>query len=540
MIDDNSRFLPNNTYGTTKAVAEMMVNEYTRKGFVDGRTVRYPTIIVRPGTPNTAVTGIFSGLIREPLNGEPCEVVVDPTLGHACASYWAAVSFTIAVHELPTNAVPLNDRTLQLAGLCVTLEELRSCLEALARAESLLLPEITVNIDEELSRMVSGMPCEAECRRSRELGLPRDRCVEEIVWNYYYDYVKCSDETYQRPPIGFVGLGNMGAPMATNLGRTGYPVVLYNRTKAKAKMLARPGQDMVASSLKEVMDKAKIVCTCLPNEAEIDAVLLADGGLVDNLTPGSILIDHSTVCPATSMRCHAACLAKGASFLDAPISGGPEGARNASLSIMVGGDPLVFEQAKPVLKAMGANVVLMGGPGAGTATKLINQNLVASHNMAACENMLLARRLGLKNMTQLLSLLKESWGASKILERSGGKVAVAEAKGLPSSLNMSGAPLRNLSKDINIVAGVLEGLELNLPSVKVSSNALDAAMDKGLDNADMAVLYYLLQDGTIPAPTEIKMPIRKEVVQLPLQPAHSPFAGPLDKVPPSPPHRWQR
>ena len=150
---------------------EMLVSEYTRKGFLDGRTVRYPTIIIRPGAPNRAVTGIFSSVIREPLNGVPITVDVDPSLGHACAGYDTVIRATVAIHELPLNAMPLNDRTIQLQGLRVTIDQLMLILQEIAKKEALTVPEIRIQIDPELSAMCGGMPAAAGGRAS-----PRPTC----------------------------------------------------------------------------------------------------------------------------------------------------------------------------------------------------------------------------------------------------------------------------------------------------------------------------------------------------------------------------
>jgi len=304
-VDDKSKFMPQSTYGMTKALLEMLVNDYTRRGFIDGRTVRLPTIIVRPGLANTAATGAFSEVIRGPLAEQEVTIQVDPYLGHACCSYYTAVAFMIALHELPTNALPMHDRTMQISGMRVTVHDLMVILNNLAEIEGLKLPEINMEFDPEISSRCGTLPTEAESDRTREFGMPMDTSLEQIVWTYYYDFVKCSGEVYSRPPVGFVGLGNMGAPMASNLGRNGFPVVLYNRTKSKAKALAR-FDDRVAATYREVAEGAKIICTCLPTEAEVDSAILGTGGLVEYLTPGSILIDHSTVSPATTMRCHAA------------------------------------------------------------------------------------------------------------------------------------------------------------------------------------------------------------------------------------------
>merc|ERR1711871_1626013 len=192
--------------------------------------------------------------------------------------------------------------------------------------------------------------------------------------------------------LAFVGLGHMGYSMARNLASAGFPLRLYNRTRAKAEALAEEfgtEQISVCDSPSDAARGAHVVCACLASEAACEEVLLSDStgttSVLSSVGPGTLVLDHSTVSPDLTRRCHEAFASAGAQFLDAPISGGPEGARDATLAIMLGGSEESADEADEVLTAMGTTVARMGPPGAGTAAKLVNQLLVGVHAIAACE-----------------------------------------------------------------------------------------------------------------------------------------------------------
>ena len=206
-------------------------------------------------------------------------------------------------------------------------------------------------------------------------------------------------------------------------------------------------------------------------------------------------MDHSTVSPAFTSKMHAAAAAKGVIYLDAPISGGPEGAANGTLAIMVGGGESTFKKVLPVLNAMGSCIELMGPTGTGTATKLVNQLLVGAHAAAACEALQLGKQLGLTDLDKLLDVLGNSWGQSKILLRCGRLIADSEKKADPSTLEVSGAPLRNLVKDLDFVGLAVAGAGINTPVVTTVQKQFAAAIEQGMSEADMAVLFSMLAPG---------------------------------------------
>lgn len=217
------------------------------------------------------------------------------------------------------------------------------------------------------------------------------------------------------PTVGFIGLGKMGRPMTQRLLAAGYQVTVHNRSRGVVEQLAREGA-RPAHSAREVAEAADIVLTCLPTPPVVEQIFLADDGVAAGGRAGQIWVDHSTVSPSTNRACAEAAAAVGAAFLDAPVSGGPEGAAGGTLAIMVGGDAAAFEQARPVFEAMGQNIRRCGPPGAGTAVKLVNQLLVGIHTAAAAEAVVLGVKAG-ADPEIILDLLATSYGASRMLLR---------------------------------------------------------------------------------------------------------------------------
>jgi len=192
--------------------------------------------------------------------------------------------------------------------------------------------------------------------------------------------------------IGFIGLGNMGAPMARNLIRAGHEVAGFDIVPAA--MESVPGARRTASAA-EAATGAEVVITMLPASAHVREAWLGSGGLMAAAPPGALLIDASTVDVGTAREVAAA--AGGRDVLDAPVSGGVMGAEAATLTFMVGGSEAAFARAKPILEAMGRTIVHCGGPGAGQAAKLCNNMMLAATMAVTCEAFVLAERLGLSH-----------------------------------------------------------------------------------------------------------------------------------------------
>ena len=196
-----------------------------------------------------------------------------------------------------------------------------------------------------------------------------------------------------KPTIGFVGLGIMGGPMARNLVDAGYDVVGYNRSDEPVEELVAHGGEG-AETAAEAAERADVVITCLPDSAVVTEVMHADDGIVAGLSGGETVIDTSTISPTVTEELAAELDELGVSMLDAPISGGEEGAIAGTLSIMVGGDAAVLAENRPILEVMGATVTHCGDNGAGQVTKACNQIVVASAMVGVSEALLFAKKAG--------------------------------------------------------------------------------------------------------------------------------------------------
>jgi 2-hydroxy-3-oxopropionate reductase len=194
--------------------------------------------------------------------------------------------------------------------------------------------------------------------------------------------------------IGVIGLGIMGAPMARNLLRAGHTLVVMRRTQARADALVAEGA-VLADSPAAVARAAEAVVTMLPDTPDVEAVITGPDGVLAGAAPGLLAIDMSTIAPAAARALAAQAARGGVALLDAPVSGGEQGAVAGTLSIMVGGERAAFERAAPIFAALGRQVTYMGGPGQGQMTKLVNQVVGATTLAAVAEGVLLAMRAGL-------------------------------------------------------------------------------------------------------------------------------------------------
>lgn len=197
-----------------------------------------------------------------------------------------------------------------------------------------------------------------------------------------------------RPQVGMIGLGIMGTGMAQNLLKGGAELVVYNRTASKAEPLKEAGA-AVAASPREVGERCSIILVCVSDTPDVEEVLTGDDGVVQTAASGSLVVDLSTIAPATTRAIASSLAERGIGFCDAPVSGGSEGAANGTLSIMVGGDDADVERAKPYLEMMGKTVTHVGPVGAGQTCKLVNQVFGAVTMLAVCEGLVLAQAAGL-------------------------------------------------------------------------------------------------------------------------------------------------
>ena len=285
--------------------------------------------------------------------------------------------------------------------------------------------------------------------------------------------------------VGFIGLGNMGQGMVDNLLEKGADLTVFTRTRSKIEAMIDRGAKG-ATSVADLTQKVDVVLVCLPSVQTTRDLLLGDDGVIANARPGQVIVDHSTVDIATSRACAEAAEAKGAHFLDAPISGGPGGASGGTLAIMVGGSEAAFETVHENFSKMGANVKLMGPSGAGTAMKLINQLLVGVNTVAAAEAFALANSAGV-DIQAAADLLAVSWGNSVMVGRSAPITATRE---FPNS----SAPVRNLDKDLGIIRDLASAEGLSLELALKSQEMFHHMIEQGNTEHDIAGVLEVIEE----------------------------------------------
>jgi 3-hydroxyisobutyrate dehydrogenase len=281
---------------------------------------------------------------------------------------------------------------------------------------------------------------------------------------------------------GFIGLGAMGAPMARHLHERGLLTVVGNRTQAKADALAAELKVRAARSADNFAD-CDVVVLCV--SLDIDVIENANA-LAQVLKAGALVVDHSTVSVQTARRAAATLAEHGIGFVDAPVSGGVEGARNGKLSVMAGGDAAQLEQARPVLEAYAARISHMGDTGAGQATKAVNQVLVAGINEAVCEGLALGEKLGLDPAALLPTLMAGAAG-NWFLDKRGATMLRSEfAPGFKSA---------HMLKDLRIVQAIARGTGLRTPTLEQALADYAELVERGHGDADTSALINLKRGG---------------------------------------------
>ena len=221
-------------------------------------------------------------------------------------------------------------------------------------------------------------------------------------------------------PVTFLGLGTMGGAMAANLARAGFPVTAWNRSPGRAPDLVGLGVTMAATPAIAAA-ASTIVVICVSDTPDVEAVLFGPDGVVEGARPGTLIVDCSTIAPSGSWDFATRLAERGLSMVDAPVSGGSEGARNATLTIFVGGDAADVERARPVLGAMGRSITHVGPIGAGQAVKAVNQVILAGAYLGVAEGIVLAIKAGL-DVEQIVSALGGGAAQSWVLENRSGRM----------------------------------------------------------------------------------------------------------------------
>ena len=283
--------------------------------------------------------------------------------------------------------------------------------------------------------------------------------------------------------VGFIGLGIMGQPMAANLVAAGYEVVGYNRSRAAVdRLVARGGR--AAASVAEATRGAQAVITMLPDSAAVSSVVLGDDGVLAHAGPGLLCIDMSTIHPQVARRLAAAGAATGARVLDAPVSGGEMGAREAALSIMVGGAAADLEAALPLLRALGTTVVHVGPSGAGQTVKAANQLIVAGTIELVAEAIVFLEASGV-DAEAAVAVLAGGLAGNRILDR--------KAKDMLARRFQPGFRVALHHKDLGILADAAREAGVAMPAGTLVAQLMGALVAQGHDGLDHSALLKLVE-----------------------------------------------
>ncbi len=281
--------------------------------------------------------------------------------------------------------------------------------------------------------------------------------------------------------VGFIGTGVMGKSMAGHLLKAGYEVVIYNRTKEKAQDLITEGaywQDSPA----QVARKCQVIITMVGYPADVQEVYLGSQGIIQNAVRGSIAIDMTTSSPKLAQRIFREGLAKGIYVIDAPVSGGDVGAREAKLSIMAGGDHTIFQTVEPILKVMGRNIVYQGSAGAGQHTKMCNQIAIAGNMVGVCEAMAYAKHAGLDSATVLRSIEAGAAGSFSLSNLAPRMLANNYAPGFY---------VKHFIKDLTIALESATEMGLQMPGLELAKSLYEQLAAQGEENSGTQALFKL-------------------------------------------------
>jgi 2-hydroxy-3-oxopropionate reductase len=284
--------------------------------------------------------------------------------------------------------------------------------------------------------------------------------------------------------IGFIGLGIMGRPMAKNLLKAGYPLVVHNRSRKAVEELTAAGAT-AATSPCDVARQCKILVTMLPNSPDVELVATGRDGIIEGAGSGLLFADMSTISPIVSQKVGKALEARGVKMLDAPVSGGEKGAIDGTLSIMVGGDKAVFDEVLPVFQAMGKTITHLGPLGCGGFTKLANQIIVALNLTALGEALTLARKAGLDRELTLKALGGGLAGSRCLEQKTPNYVTNTYRPGFKVDLHY---------KDLGLIMESARALGVPLPATSVVGELFNALRAKGRGGLDHSAVITLLED----------------------------------------------
>lgn len=283
--------------------------------------------------------------------------------------------------------------------------------------------------------------------------------------------------------IGWIGTGVMGSSMCHQLLEEKYPLFIYNRTRSKADSLIEKGA-VWCDSPAEVARNAHYIFTIVGYPEDVEQVVLGEDGILQAAAPGTYLIDMTTSTPELAIQIYQEAKNLKIHSLDAPVSGGDVGAKNATLAVMVGGEDAVFDEVRPLLGLMGENIVHMGGPGKGQHTKMANQILVAGTMIGVVESLLYAKKMDL-DLEQVISVIGKGAAASWSINHLGRRIAKNDFE--------PGFFIRHFVKDMRIALDEARRCKLALPGLALAEQFYTAAMAQGLSSLGTQGLYKVLE-----------------------------------------------
>ncbi len=281
--------------------------------------------------------------------------------------------------------------------------------------------------------------------------------------------------------LGFIGIGTMGAGMARNLVAAGHRLVVWNRTSEKARLIEGA---TVSRSLRDLATAADIIMICVSDTPDVESVVLGADGLLTALRPGTLIVDHSTISPTATRTLDETLRSQGCHWLDAPVSGGPEGASRGTLTTMVGGDQTQLDRARPYLEAYSALITHVGPVGAGQLVKLVNQILVVGNQLAASEALLFAQAAGL-NLVDTLNAVKGGAAGSWMLSNRGPQMIVGDWR--------PGFTIDLQQKDLRLALAAADELGVPLPGTALIFQLYRALQRVGLGDEGNHALIKALQ-----------------------------------------------
>lgn len=284
--------------------------------------------------------------------------------------------------------------------------------------------------------------------------------------------------------IGFIGLGTMGAPMARRLLEAGHDLKVHNRTREREEPLAALGATRAASP-KACAEDRELVFTMVSDTPDVQAVVLGDHGAALGMSPGSVLIDMSTIAPATTRRIAAALTEHGVGMLDAPVSGGSEGAEHGTLSIMVGGEAAALERARPALGLLGKTITHVGPVGSGQLAKAINQVVIAGTYAAVAEGVALALASGIDVDAALEALAGGAAGSWVLANRAGNMVKGDYPLGFRTRLHR---------KDLGIALAAARDLGVSMPVAAYVEQLETSLVRRGFGDEDVSNVARVVQE----------------------------------------------